>query len=209
MRVRGGGRLPHWITRPLIAETHRRKTHRRVRGGCSIAESRSSDPLRSRDTRGDASARRLSRRPPGPPLRRTGARDRRTRRARDLREQVVAELDAPLEERVQVLGEALVAQDAGAEVRRELAERVRKGLRISLRETRSALFCDAPCDSPCCGSARSSDPWRRSWLRWQYVWRRCVRTDELGLVEVGSFSVLLAKSIATARGARARAMPGR
>ena len=115
------------------------------------------------ERRGEASARRLSRRTPGPPLRRPGARDRRTRRARDLREQVVAELDAPLEERVQVLGEALVAQDAGAEVRRELAERVRKGLRISLRETRSAFFCDAPCDSPCCGSARSSDPWRRSW----------------------------------------------
>ena len=152
--------------------------------------------------RGDASARRLSRRPPGPPLRRPGARDRRTRRARDLREQVVTKLDAPLEERVQVLGEALVAQDAGAEVRRELAERVRKGLRISLRETRSALFCDAPCDSPCCGSARSSDPWRRSWLRRQYVWRRCVRTDELGLVEVEASQVLLAKPI-TARGARA------
>ena len=33
----------------------------------------------------------------------------------------------------------------------------------------SAFFCDAPCDSPCCGSARSSDPWRRSWLRRQYV----------------------------------------
>ena len=135
---RGGGRVPRGGT----AERRKRprRSDRAAGGGRWHPGRRVACASCGVERCGEASARRLSRRPPGPPLRRPGARDRRTRRARDLREQVVAELDAPLEERVQVLGEALVAQDAGAEVRRELAERVRKGLRISLRQTRSAFF---------------------------------------------------------------------
>ena len=51
------------------------------------------------------------------------------------------------------------------------------------------FFCDAPCDSPCCGSARSSDPWRRSWsFCCSSVAVGGREDDELGLVEVGSFS---------------------
>lgn len=159
---------------------------------------------------GDASARRLSRRPRGPPLRRPGARDRRTRRARDLREQVVAELDAPLEERVQVLGEALVAQDAGAEVRRELAERVRKGLRISLRETRSAFFAthrailrvadqrDLPTHGVGhgCGGSMCGAQVREDWM--SGLWRR-----DLG------FPDLLTEREFTARAGAARHASGR